>query len=97
MYNGNLPFGAPGYFPRHWKEELERLESDFQRLADVRQALPSHPGTTTVPVSATALGGTVPLARLANDAAAAVGRDFLVSATVTPSADIKWYGSGIGI
>jgi hypothetical protein len=90
VYNEKLPFGAPGYFPRHWREELDRLEADFQRLASARQALPSHPGTKTVPLSASAPGGTLPVARLANDAAAAVGRDFLVSATVTPSTDIKW-------
>ena len=45
VYNEKLPFGAPGYFPRHWKEELDRLESDFQRLTSVRQALPSQVGT----------------------------------------------------
>ena len=90
VYNEKLPFGAPGYFPRHWKEELDRLESDFQRLASARQALPSRPATKPAPLSASAPAGTLPVARLANDAAAAVGRDFLVSATVTPSTDIKW-------
>jgi len=69
---------------------LDRLESDFQRLASARQALPSPTGTKTVPHSASAPGGTLPVARLANDTAAAVGRDFLVSAAVTPSTDIKW-------
>ena len=49
VYSDKLPFGAPGHFPRHWKEELDRLESDFQRLASVRQALPSHPGIKAVP------------------------------------------------
>ena len=58
IYNDEVPFGAPGYFPRHWKEELDGLESDFQRLTSVRQALSSQPATKAPPISASAPGGT---------------------------------------
>lgn len=89
VYSDKLPFGALGYFPRHWKEELERLEADFDRLAATRPAS-SHPGTEAVALPASASAGTPPVAQLSNDAIATGGRDFVVSATVTPSTDIKW-------
>ena len=89
VYSEKLPFGAAGHFPRHWKEELERLEADFARLAAVRPA-PSSPGTKAAAPPASAIAGTPPVAQLSKDATAAVGRDFVVSATVTPSTDIKW-------
>src|SRR4029453_16138745 len=38
VYSEKLPFGAPGYFPRHWKEELQHLRSDFDRLLAARPA-----------------------------------------------------------
>ena len=90
VYSDKLPFGAPGHFPRHWKEELERLEADFERLAATRAALPSHPATKAVAIPASAMTGAPPVAQLSKDATATVGRDFVVSATVTPSTDIKW-------
>jgi hypothetical protein len=32
VYSEKLPFGAPGIFPRHWREELARLETGLAKL-----------------------------------------------------------------
>jgi hypothetical protein len=89
VYNDTLPFGAPGYFPRHWKEELQQLRVDFDRLVAARQAAGAKPGAKSVPVPDTPLGNP-PVAVLKSAATAAPGHDFVVSAAVTSVTPIKW-------
>jgi hypothetical protein len=36
VYAPSLPFGARPYFPRHWREELDRLRADLDRLVASR-------------------------------------------------------------
>jgi hypothetical protein len=90
VYNGKLPFGAPGHFPRHWKEELQRLETDFDRLAAAREAAAAKPDRTAVRRLDPVPQGAPPVASLKSTVTASVGQDFVVSATVTPTADLKW-------
>ena len=81
VYNDRLPFGAPGYFPRHWREELQRLEADFERLAATRPA-PTNGSATAARPTGFALEAASMSATLASARTAAPGQDFSVSATV---------------
>lgn len=36
VYASSLPFGARPYFPRHWRDELDRLRADLDRLVASR-------------------------------------------------------------
>ena len=88
VYSDRLPFGAPGYFPRHWREELQRLESDFERLAAARPAV-SHGAAESLrptdrPLEDSHLSVTLTSAR-----AAVAGQDFLVTASITSQTSIK--------
>jgi hypothetical protein len=38
VYAPSLPFGARPYFPRHWREELDRMTADLDRLVASRPA-----------------------------------------------------------
>jgi hypothetical protein len=91
VYNDKLPFGAPGYFPRHWKEELQQLHVDFDRLKAARQAAVARPGAGAVPRPEAGVAGAAPVVTLGSAAQTATsGHDFRVSAKVTSSSPIKW-------
>ncbi len=86
VYNEKLPFGAPGVFPRHWKDEQRRLEDDLKKLVES-----GH----TAAVS----NGVVPAAADVKDAPPAVtlrpapmalpGHDEVIVADVRSAAGIK--------
>ena len=91
VYSDRLPFGAPGYFPRHWREELQRLESDFERLAAARPAA-SHAGAkstrpTDWPLEEPHLSATLTSAR-----AAVPGQDFRITASISSRTPIRTVG-----
>jgi hypothetical protein len=90
VYNDQLPFGAPGYFPRHWKEELLQLQKDFERLAAARQTATAKPDVRSTPVTLPPLTTQPPLAGLSNSDVAGPGHDFEVSATITSGSNVKW-------
>ena len=90
VYNDKLPFGAPGYFPRHWKEELQQLQQDFGRLTAARQAAPPKPDSRNTPVTVPALATEPPLVTLSSANVATPGQDFVVSATIAAESNVKW-------
>lgn len=90
VYNDTLPFGAPGYFPRHWREELQHLTTDFDTL---RAARPSAQPSSNTPATAATTArwppdGPPPSAVLSSGRAARAGTDFTVSARVTSAAAV---------
>ncbi|NUR56801.1 MAG: hypothetical protein HOQ29_20360, partial [Acidobacteria bacterium] len=90
VYNDSLPFGAPGYFPRHWREELQHLTTDFDTL---RAARPSAQPSSNTPATAATTArwppdGPPPSAVLSSGRAARAGTDFTVSARVTSAAAV---------
>ena len=88
VYADKLTFGAPGHFPRHWKEELRRLETDLERLVAARPPESSERAPKPLSLVRPASEGTPPVAMLAHDGPAVVGRDFTVSARVTSASEI---------
>ena len=90
VYNDKLPFGAPGYFPRHWKEELQQLQQDFGRLTAARQAALPKPDSRNIPATVPALATEPPLVTLSSANVATPGQDFVVSATIAAEWQVKW-------
>jgi hypothetical protein len=90
VYSEKLPFGAPGYFPRHWKEELQHLQADFERLVAARKAASPAPNVKVPRTAQPALDETSASAVLASAPTATGGRDFAVTAKVTSNVEIKW-------
>jgi hypothetical protein len=89
VYSEKLPFGAPGYFPRHWKDELQRLQSDFDRLVAARKAATPTANVTVPRAAQPALDGSSASATFTTAPTASVGRDFTVTAKVTANVGIK--------
>jgi hypothetical protein len=80
VYAPSLPFGATPYFPRHWRDELDRIKSDLDKLIASRPAedrsgarMPSPPP----------LKSPLPDVTIDRAAAADAGRDLTVTAHVT--------------
>jgi hypothetical protein len=90
IYNEKLPFGAPGYFPRHWKEELQQLRTDYDRLVAERGAATATSNARHVLLTPAALEAEPAVATLSSADAARPGQDFVVTATVAPSSQVKW-------
>ena len=88
IYNEKLPFGAPGYFPRHWKEELQQLRADYDRLVAQRGAAASAPNTRRIMLTPPALDVPPPAATLSSADTARPGQDLVVTATV--GSPVKW-------
>lgn len=79
VYASSLPFGARPYFPRHWREELERLRADLDKLVASRPAGASPTKPTAWPAFS------VPLATVTIDrpATAEPGRPLSVMVHVS--------------
>jgi hypothetical protein len=90
VYNDKLPFGAPGHFPRHWREELQRLNADYESLVVARKTAPAKPDARTVASTRLPPDGLPPLAILSSAETARPGEDVDVTAKVTSSARVKW-------
>jgi len=90
VYNDKLPFGAPGYFPRHWKEELHQLQVDYAHLEAARRTASSKSGSRSIPVTLPALATAPPLATLSKPDIATPGQDFVVSAIISAESRVKW-------
>lgn len=90
IYNEKLPFGAPGYFPRHWKEELQKLRADYDRLAGERAAATATPNARHIELTPAALDAEPVDATLSSADSAPRGQDFVVTATVRPASEVKW-------
>jgi hypothetical protein len=80
VYAASLPFGARPYFPRHWREELDRLRTDLDKLIASRPTgEPSAAGTAP----ALPLNASLPDLRIDRPASADAGRDLMVAVHVT--------------
>jgi hypothetical protein len=90
VYNDKLPFGAPGHFPRHWREELQRLNADFESLVAARKTAPAKPDARSVASTRLPPDGPPPLAILSGAETARPGEDVDVTAKATSSARVKW-------
>jgi hypothetical protein len=90
VYNDKLPFGAPGHFPRHWREELQRLNADFESLVAARKTAPAKPDARSVASTRLPPDGPPPLAILSGAETARPGEDVDVTAKITSSARVKW-------
>jgi len=90
VYNEKLPFGAPGYFPRHWKEELQQLRTNYDRLVAERGAATVTPNARSIKLTPPALAAEPPAVTLSGADAALPRQDFVVTATVEPSSGVKW-------
>lgn len=90
VYNDKLPFGAPGYFPRHWREELQQLQVGFGHLEAARRTASSKSDSRSIPVTLPALATAPPLATLSKPDIATPGQDFVVSATISAESRVKW-------
>ena len=90
VYREDLAFGAHAVgFPRHRKEELSKLERDFEQLLGERQKAVARPGAK--PVLATLRENIAPPAvTLQPVAAAEPGRDLRIAAKVVSPAGVKW-------
>lgn len=88
VYSDKLPFGAPGYFPRHWKEELHALQKDLEALKAARAGVPVR-STAGPERYRTSDGPPAPTITLLPVAPAVPGRDVVVSARVTAPAGVK--------
>jgi hypothetical protein len=90
VYSDNLAFGVHRVgFSRHWKEELELLRADFEKLTAERERAKPRPDAKTV--RAPMRGADTALnVRLEPVPAAEPGRDVTVTAKVTAPAGIKW-------
>lgn len=86
VYSDKLPFGAPGHFPRHWTEELTRLNADLAALVAARPVASDKPDAARVPVEQSMQTGAPPSLTLSSGKAARQGEDFSVSASVTSPA-----------
>jgi hypothetical protein len=90
VYSDSLAFGVHRVgFSRHWKEELQLLERDFERLTAERKKISPRPGVRPVTIPVRATDAQPAAARLEPIDEARPGRDLTVSAKVTSAAGIK--------
>jgi hypothetical protein len=88
VYSDRLPFGASGHFPRHWKEELQRLKSDFDKLVALRRSATPKPNAK--PVRIADRSGEPPVVTLQPVPGATPGHDVVVSAKVRAVSGLRW-------
>ena len=75
-------------FSRHWKEEYQLLQRDFERLQAERQK--ASPKSGSVHLTLRTVAGAPPNVRLVPVPAAVPARDCEINASVTAPAGIKW-------
>jgi hypothetical protein len=80
VYASSLPFGARPYFPRHWREELDRLRADLDKLVTSRPAGETSADRTP---AALPLNTSLPDLRIDRQSSADAGRDLMVTVHVT--------------
>jgi hypothetical protein len=88
VYGPSLPFGARPYFPRHWRDELDRMRADLDRLIASR---PRGEAVRSLSyVTAEALPAGLPSAvRIERPAAAVAGEDLSVTVRIDPATPIR--------
>jgi hypothetical protein len=91
VYATDLAFGVHRVgFPRHWKEELERLREGLAKLTAERGKLPpSSPSVPPRPPRGTG-DGQPPVVQIMPGGMASPGLDFRVTAKVNDRSGLKW-------
>jgi hypothetical protein len=88
VYSDNLAFGVHAVgFPRHWKEELAKLEKDFADLQAQRPAATGEQKALPVPVSST--DQQPPSVTIQTVTAATVGEPLRIAAVVRDPAGVQ--------
>jgi len=92
FYSDNMAFGpATRRFPRHWKDELKALETEFDQLLAERRTATARADARPVRIPARDPNPKLPVVTFAPASAEAVpGQDFVVKAKVAAPAGVKW-------
>jgi len=91
-YIDDLAFGTTARgFPRHWKDELKLLTTEFDQLVAERQAAKAKPDAKPVRIPARDAKAALPVVSfVADQAKASPGKDYVVQAKVAAPAGVKW-------
>jgi len=91
-YIDDLAFGTTARgFPRHWKDELKLLNTEFDQLVTERQAVKGKLDAKPVRIPARDANAALPVVSfVANQAKASPGKDYVVQAKVAAPAGVKW-------
>ena len=88
VYAPSLPFGARPYFPRHWREELDRMRADLDTLNASRPR--GEAAHSLAYLDAEALPAGLPSAVRIDRAGAAIpGQDLPVTVRIDPTVPIR--------
>lgn len=92
FYSDNMAFGSSARgFPRHWKDELKALDTEFDQLVAERRTATARAGARLVTIPARDPSPKLPVVTFAPAAAVAVpGQNFVVTAKVAAPAGVKW-------
>jgi hypothetical protein len=92
FYVEDIAFGtAARGFPRHWKDELKALHTEFDQLLAERKAATGTPGAKALSVPDRTPRARLPVVTLQPAGGVAVpGQDFVVSGKATAAAGVKW-------
>ena len=80
VYAPSLPFGARPYFPRHWRDELDRMQADLEKLVAAR---PSEDRAGATLPAAPSFDAPLPAVAVDRVASAEPGRDLVVTVRAT--------------
>jgi len=86
VYASSLPFGARPYFPRHWREELDKLRTDLDKLIASR---PGGPATTETTIRSFASAAPLPPVTIDRPSGATPGQDLTIAVRIAPGAAIR--------
>jgi hypothetical protein len=91
VYSETLAFGVHRVgFSRHWKEELQLLQREFEQLAAERRKATGRAEAKPVRIPVRGADDKPPAVSLQPVSAAEPGRDLRVAAIVTAAAGVKW-------
>jgi hypothetical protein len=90
VYSHDLAFGVSRVgFPRHWKEELDKLELGLNKLVEERKRLSPVAAATSPPRRAVSSDREPPRVRLEPPGKARPGQDLLVAARAEDASGVK--------
>lgn len=93
FYIDTMSFGATGRgFPHHWKDEMKALDAEFDSLLAERQSARPPADAKHSRLAQRGVNPQVPVVTFVDrtSAMAVPGQDFVVQATVTAPAGVKW-------
>ena len=93
FYIDNMTFGpSTKNFPSHWKDELPKMDKEFNDLLAEREAAKAKPGGSSIVIPTRTEDKPAPVVSFvtAKDAKATPAKDFLVETTVKSTSGVKW-------